>query len=71
MATKAELTASLAKVYASIDQINDSGQSVSADGRSLTMADLGALRETADWLEGKIKRMTGGRNRTIQVTPHA
>lgn len=32
-------------------------QSYSIEGRSLTRADVAEVRETIDWLEGKIERM--------------
>lgn len=71
MATTTELKTQLAKVHTAIEEILDTGHSVSADGRSLTMVDIDKLREHADWLEGKIAARSGrGRNRIIEVTPN-
>lgn len=70
MTTTAELRAQLTKTHAAITEILETGQSVSADGRALTMANLNDLRAHADWLEGKIASRSGrGRNRLIQVNP--
>jgi hypothetical protein len=50
----ATATERLAKVRAAIDEILDTGQAVSADGRALTMASLRDLREMEKDLKAEI-----------------
>lgn len=46
-----------------------SGQSYSISGRSLTRADLGAIRETIDYWDRKVQDLTRGGKRVRQVVP--
>lgn len=46
-----------------------SGQSYSISGRSLTRADLGAIRETIDYWDRKVQGLTRGGKRVRQVVP--
>lgn len=68
----------LTKTRAHIQRILDTGQSVTADGRALTMVALPELRAHVGWLENRIaanKAQAGtrkkGRNRLIGVVPRA
>lgn len=65
MATTAER---LALVRAAIDEILQTGQSVSADGRSLTMANIAELRTMEKDLETKLAAQAG-KSRTRYVRP--
>lgn len=62
----------LAKVKTAISEILETGQSVSYGGRSLTSADLKALRETERDYEIKAQAEiaeTCGRSRVSYITP--
>lgn len=67
MPTNSEL---LQSTKLAIQEILDTGQSVTGDGRSLSHANLAELRQTVDWLEGRIAAThRRGRSRVIQVNP--
>lgn len=65
-------TDQLALVRSAIREVLTSGQSVSYQGRSLTMTDLKTLRDLEKDYEAKAAQETAcvkGRNRVIYVTP--
>ena len=67
--TKKEM---LSSTRAAIKEILDSGQSVSKEGRVLTMADLRTLRDLEKDYEAEVAAedaKAAGRNRIIYVVP--
>lgn len=55
-----------------LESIARTGRAVTADGRSLTNENSAEVRQTIEWLEGRIARASRrGRNRIIQVVPRA
>ncbi len=77
--SKAEDIATLAKVRTHIDRILETGQSVTADGRTLSHVNLDTLWKSVGILEKRIgnagsaagANSKAGRNRLIAAVPRA
>lgn len=66
--TLAQAEAKLATWLAAEDKVAE-GQSYTINGRALTRADLGMIRETIDYWDKKVQRLSRGGVRVTQVTP--
>ena len=66
--TLAQAEAKLALWLAAEEKVA-TGQSYSIAGRSLTRANLGEIRETIDYWDSKVQRLTRGGIRVTGMTP--
>lgn len=66
--TLAQAEAKLATWLDAEDKVA-AGQAYSIGGRSLTRADLKAIRETIEYWDNKVKRLSGGGIKVIGGTP--
>ena len=66
--TLAQAEAKLATWLAAEDKVA-AGQEYSVSGRSLKRADLGMIRETIEYWDTKVQRLTRGGTRVRQIVP--